>query len=117
MTAPQALRMCIDLRGEVTETDPETGQPVRVIYQVTSPALCNAITTTGRLIQRRRVVPRVDPVTPARATCRSAFATAIAAWRALDDSGRAAAALRARGTRHSAYHLFLSRHLRGLPVP
>jgi hypothetical protein len=117
MAILRSLTLCLDVRGELTETDPVTGETVAVIYQGTSPELCNAVTLSGRPIQRRRVVPRINTTTPARLASRDLLRQAVAAWRALDTAERAIIFAAALGSRQSAYHWFLSRHMRGLSTP
>lgn len=64
----------------------------------------------GGTYLRRYVKPK-DPRTAAQRDKRARFAEAVAAWRALDEAGKAVFRKRGKALGRTGYHLFVAEHL------
>lgn len=117
MPINSALPIVIDIRGRVVEKDPTTGLPVAVIYQGTAPHLCNAVTISGKPLQRRLDVARTDPQTPWQLRNRDRFAQAILFWRTQTPTEKTAWRVAGKRRRLSAYHACLSAFMAANPPP
>lgn len=102
-----------NLRGLITLPDPNTGAPVRYVWQQTARQFANQSTD-----QQPRLQMRIEPGgkkgdTPKQNQMRASMAAAVAEWQALSPADKKTWDTEARlyGGRLSGYHLFLRERL------
>lgn len=107
----------LQIRGTLTcETEDPPRPLARQVFQRTARGSGNVMSDPERRLQVRAHVIPTNPRTPPQQAHRSSFAAAVAAWQVTSPETRTDAARAGALVNLPAYHYFLSRTLKGLPL-